>query len=79
MTGRPLRHGASAPLADMVGEFFLLLIKLAGKMKRAAECVDRIRNPDKRETFEDFILRGHRIWNKFKHLIKDCEYPMTMP
>ena len=52
MTGRPLRHGASAPLADMVGEFFLLLIKLAGKMKRAAECVDRIRNPDKRETFD---------------------------
>ncbi|KAK5189038.1 hypothetical protein LTR99_011054 [Exophiala xenobiotica] len=69
-------HGASTPMADMAGELWLLLIKLAGKIKRAEECVDRIRNPDKRETVEDFILRGRRIWNKFKHLSKDGEYPM---
>ncbi|KAK7889949.1 hypothetical protein LTR67_008413 [Exophiala xenobiotica] len=68
--------GASTPMADMAGELWLLLIKLAGKTKRAQECVDRIRNLDKRETVEDFILRGHRMWNKFKNLIKDCEHPM---
>ncbi|KAK5550234.1 hypothetical protein LTR46_011762 [Exophiala xenobiotica] len=69
-------HGASTPMADMAGELWLLLIKLAGKMKRAQECVDRIRTLDKRETVKDFILSGHRMWNKFKNLIKDCEYPM---
>ncbi|KAK5396184.1 hypothetical protein LTR06_011589, partial [Exophiala xenobiotica] len=69
-------HGASTPMADMAGELWLLLIKLAGKMKRAQECVDRIRNLDKRESVEDFILSGHRMWNEFKNLIKDCEYPM---
>ncbi|KAK5201816.1 hypothetical protein LTR96_011828, partial [Exophiala xenobiotica] len=31
-------HGASTPMADMAGELWLLLIKLAGKMKRAEEC-----------------------------------------
>ncbi|KAK7905280.1 hypothetical protein LTR80_012315, partial [Exophiala xenobiotica] len=63
-------------MADMAGDLWLLLIKLAGKMKLAQECVDRIRNLDKRDTVEDFILSGHRMWNKFKNLIKDCEYPM---
>ncbi|KAK5215887.1 hypothetical protein LTR72_011097 [Exophiala xenobiotica] len=50
--------GASTPMADMVGELWQLLIKLAGKTKRAEECVDRIRNPDKRRIVEDFILRA---------------------
>ncbi|KIW11838.1 hypothetical protein PV08_09111 [Exophiala spinifera] len=69
-------HGASTPMADMAGELWLLLIKLAGKMKRAEECVDRIRNLDKRETVEDFIVSGHRMWDKFKALLKDCEHFM---
>jgi hypothetical protein len=66
-------HGASTPMADMAGELWLLLIKLAGKMKRAEECVTRIRNPDKQETVEDFIVSGQRLLEKFKGLLKECE------
>jgi hypothetical protein len=69
-------HGASTPMADLAGELWLLLIKLAGKMKRAEECVGRIRNHDKRETVEDFLVSGHRLWDKFKGLLKDSEHFM---
>ncbi|KAL2438282.1 hypothetical protein ABEF95_005810 [Exophiala dermatitidis] len=69
-------HGASTPIADMAGELWLLLIKLAGKMKRAEECVDRIQNVDKQETVEDFIVSGHRLWDRFKALLKECEHYM---
>jgi hypothetical protein len=69
-------HGASTPMADMAGELWLLLIKLAGKMKRAEECVGRIHTPEKRDTVEDFIVSGQRLWDKFKALLKDCEHYM---
>lgn len=63
-------------MADMAGELWLLLIKLAGKMKRAEECVDRIRNSEKRETVEDFVVSGKRLLERFKGLLKDCEQYM---
>jgi len=69
-------HGASTPMADMAGELWLLLIKLAGKMKRAEECVGRIRNGEKKETVEDFIVSGQRLLEKFKGLLKECEQYM---
>ncbi|OCT44622.1 hypothetical protein CLCR_06014 [Cladophialophora carrionii] len=69
-------HGASTPIADIAGELWLLLIKLAGKMKRAEECVGRIRNVEKQETVEDFIVSGKRLWEKFKALLKECEHYM---
>jgi hypothetical protein len=69
-------HGASTPIADIAGELWLLLIKLAGKMKRAEECVGRIRNLEKQETVEDFIVSGQRLWEKFKALLKECEHYM---
>ena len=69
-------HSASKPIADIAGELWLLLIKLAGKMKRANECIDRVRDEDKRETVEDFIVSGKRLWEKFKALLKECEHYM---
>ena len=69
-------HGASTPIADIAGELWLLLIKLAGKMKRANECINRIRNPEKQETVEDFLVSGKRLWEKFKALLKECEHYM---
>ncbi|KAL9619965.1 MAG: hypothetical protein Q9160_005434 [Pyrenula sp. 1 TL-2023] len=66
-------HGASTPMADVAGDLWLLLIKLAGKMKRAEECVPRIRSVDSREMVEDFLESGARLWVKFKSLLKDCE------
>jgi len=69
-------HGASTPMADVAGDLWLLLIKLAGKMKRAEECVRRIRSIDSQEMVEDFIESGSRLWQKFKQLLKACEHYM---
>ncbi len=66
-------HGASTPIADMAGDLWLLLIKLAGKTKRAEECVGRVRNLEKRETLNDFLVSGNRLWKSFKALLKECE------
>ena len=70
------RYTASHPFADVAGEMWLLLIKLAGKMKRADECLPRIRNPDSRDLVTDFLDSADRLWSKFKVLLKDCEYYM---
>ncbi|BCS19343.1 uncharacterized protein APUU_12171A [Aspergillus puulaauensis] len=66
-------HGASTPMADVAGELWLLLIKLAGKVKRAAECVDRVKDIDSQETVEDFLESGKRLWSRFKKLLRTCE------
>lgn len=66
-------HGASSPMADVAGDLWLLLIKLAGKMKRGEECVTRIRSIDSQEMVEDFLASGSRLWQKFKQLLKTCE------
>jgi hypothetical protein len=69
-------YGASAPMADVAGDLWLLLIKLAGKVKRADECLPRIRNLDSREMVEDFLGSGDRLWMRFKKLLKACEHYM---
>lgn len=70
------RYTASHPFADVAGEMWLLLIKLAGKMKRAEECLPRIRSSNSRELVNDFLDSADRLWAKFKQLLKDCEYFM---
>ncbi|TVY87902.1 hypothetical protein LAWI1_G007354 [Lachnellula willkommii] len=69
-------HGPATPIADMAGELWLLLIQLAGKVKRAEECMGRIRKEDNREMVEDFIESGERLTDKLKKLLKACETPM---
>jgi hypothetical protein len=69
-------HKAPSPISDLAGELWLLLIKLAGKMKRAEETIPRIRTTDKRELVEDFIESGERIWTRFKKLLQECETAM---
>ncbi|KAL4779362.1 hypothetical protein BJX76DRAFT_91391 [Aspergillus varians] len=66
-------HGASTPMADVAGELWLLLIKLAGKVKRAAECVDRVKDAESQEIVEDFLESGKRLWSRFKKLLRTCE------
>ncbi|KAF7593304.1 hypothetical protein BBP40_011684 [Aspergillus hancockii] len=66
-------HGASTPMADVAGELWLLLIKLAGKIKRADECLERIKHPEAQEVVEDFLESGERLWARFKKLLKTCE------
>jgi len=69
-------HGPATPIADMAGELWLLLIQLAGKVKRAEECMPRIRQKDNMEMVDDFIESGDRLTTKLKKLLKSCETPM---
>jgi hypothetical protein len=70
------RHGAAQPISDMAGEMWLLLIQLAGKLKRGESTVPKIRNTESREMVEDFIRSGERLNDKLRKLLKACESPM---
>ncbi|KAL8933673.1 MAG: hypothetical protein Q9216_006258 [Gyalolechia sp. 2 TL-2023] len=66
-------HGSASPMSEVAGDLWLLLIKLAGKMKRADECLPRVRAHDNQEMVEDFLESGDRLWGRFKRLLKACE------
>lgn len=66
-------HGAATPMADVAGELWLLLIKLAGKVKRAKECLRRTQHPEAREIVRDFLESGERLTARFKKVLKSCE------
>ncbi|ROT42533.1 hypothetical protein SODALDRAFT_326696 [Sodiomyces alkalinus F11] len=70
------RHGPSTPIAEVAGDLWLLLIQLSGKVKRAEECVERVRSKENREIMEDFIDSGERLQDKLRKLLKACEQPM---
>lgn len=69
-------HGPATPISEMAGELWLLLIQLAGKVKRAEECIPRIRSEENRDMVEDFIESGDRLMDKLKKLLRACEAPM---
>ena len=66
-------HGPATPISEVAGDLWLLLIKLAHKMKRAEECLPRVRNPSNQDMVEDFLDGGDRLWARFKKLLKLCE------
>ncbi len=66
-------HGPATPLSEVAGDLWLLLIKLAGKMKRAEEGLPRIRRADNQEMVEEFLEGGIRLMSRFKKLLKACE------
>jgi len=66
-------HGPATPLSDMAGDLWLLLIQLAGKIKRADEIIEKIRQEENRELVEDFLESGERLWVRLKKLLKICE------
>lgn len=63
-------------MADVAGDLWLLLIKLAGKINRANECIALIRGTEAREMVEDFMESGERLWTRFRRLLKACEHFM---
>ncbi|KAK3078825.1 hypothetical protein LTS18_006530, partial [Coniosporium uncinatum] len=65
--------GPATPMADVAGDLWLLLIQLAGKVKRADDSLSKIRREEKRELVDDFIDAGERIFIRFKKLLKLCE------
>lgn len=66
-------YGAATPLSEVAGELWLLLIQLAGKMKRAEDIIARIRNTTARDIVEDFLDSGERLWQRFNKLLRLCE------
>jgi len=66
-------YGPATPMADVAGDLWLLLIQLAGKVKRADEIMPKIRKEESREMVEDFLDSGERLWIRFKKLLKVCE------
>ncbi|KXL45155.1 hypothetical protein M433DRAFT_80049, partial [Acidomyces richmondensis BFW] len=60
-------------MSEIAGELWLLLIQLAGKIKRAEDCMPRIRQAASRELVDDFLESGERLWQRFNKLLKICE------
>jgi hypothetical protein len=54
----------------------LLLIQLAGKVKRAQECYPRIRSAENQDLVDEFLESGDRLWERFTRLLKLCEQYM---
>lgn len=69
-------HGPLSPIGEIAGELWLLLIQLAGKIRRADEVTPRVRVKENREMLEDFIESGERLTDKLRKLLKTCEAPM---
>lgn len=69
-------HNPATPIADMAGELWLLLIQLAGKIKRAEENMGKVRSAENRDLVEEFISSGERLTDKLRALLKSCEAPM---
>ncbi|ESA42199.1 uncharacterized protein NCU05508 [Neurospora crassa OR74A] len=69
-------HGPATPISEMAGELWLLLIQLAGKIKRADQCIDKVRSKDNKEILQEFMDAGDRLTDKLRKLLKACEAPM---
>ena len=66
-------YGAATPMTEVAGELWLLLIQLAGKVKRAEEVIGRVRRSKDRDLVDDFLEAGERLWQRFNKLLKTCE------
>ena len=60
-------------MSEVAGELWLLLIQLAGKVKRAEDGLSRIRQQASRDLVDDFLESGERLWQRFNKLLKICE------
>lgn len=69
-------YGPATPMSEVAGDLWLLLIQLAGKIKRAEECLPRIRRTASRDLVDEFLESGERLWQRFNKLLKICEHYM---
>jgi hypothetical protein len=65
--------GSATPITEIAGELWLLLIQLAGKIKRAEDTMSRIRQTKSRDLVDEFLDSGERLWQRFNKLLKICE------
>ena len=66
-------HGAQHELADIAGDFWLLLIELAGKLKSSQQCMLSVFSADDKQILEDFVISGRRLWKRLLSLLGICE------
>jgi hypothetical protein len=71
-------HGPASSTSEMAGKLWLLLIQLAGDVKRAEKCMPRIRRKGNREIVEAFIESGDHLTRKLRKLLKAWEAPMLV-
>lgn len=70
-------YGRACPMSDVAGNLWLLLIRLAGKAKRADVCMCRIMSVDEHELVNDFLESGERLWVRLRKILKACEESMV--
>ena len=68
-----LHFHAGTPISEMAGEFWLLLIRLAARIKRAKNGKERVRDDDEYELVSEFLLSGRRLWKGLEELVGECE------
>ena len=62
-----------SPSVEAAGTLWLLLIKVARKIKLAENRFNWIYTTEKRDMIEDFLDSGYNIWDRLKKLLKVCE------
>jgi len=60
-------------MSEIAGDLWVLLIQLAGKIKRAEQGLPRVRREEHRDLIDEFLESGERLWQRFNKLLKVCE------
>lgn len=66
-------HGRGHEATRTAGGFWELLIELSAKLRRAQTYISKIIDPEERETIQDFVDSGEKLWLRLKTLLKACE------
>ncbi|KAI0019186.1 vegetative cell wall protein gp1 [Xylariomycetidae sp. FL0641] len=69
-------HGRATPMAELAGDLWLLLIQLAGHMKRLEEVSPSVRSAKKRKLVKRFLTHGKELLDVLQGLMEECEGPM---
>jgi len=62
-----------APIPQIAGDLWLLLIKLAANIQSAKWKAGRAGSVNAGETLDDLVVSGARLWRKVEELVKTCE------
>jgi len=62
-----------APIPQIAGDLWLLLIKLAANIQSAKWKAGRAASVNDGEILDNFVVSGARLWRKVEELVKTCE------
>ena len=69
-------YGPTDSISVIAGELWLLLIQLAGKIRRADDVLAKVRTQDNKDTIIEYLESGERLMDRLRRLLKTCEEPM---